>query len=201
MNWPLPADVGWCDDFDDGFIDQDKWRLPSDVDLIYERDEVLNFNISQPNANVVGSSIAANILDDRRIEDIYYMTTLRSYVGDIPTGVGLGILLANDKYLSLDLGSGPNGPGFEFSICPDPSADYEECEHLDGPDAIVGVPTFVRLVHVNDNLDFYLDGIPYLREDAHEPITAVEFYLFADPGGIIHVEMDDVCIIAPPGEK
>jgi len=48
----MPPRRSWSDDFADGVIDPAKWRLEADTALIYERNDVLNFDVPDGRSNI-----------------------------------------------------------------------------------------------------------------------------------------------------
>jgi hypothetical protein len=125
---------------------------------------------------------------------------LKSYQGDIPGAAGLAICLADGKRLRVDVGPGPkNGTGVEFSIYRIPPCidrDYSEEEHPIDEYFQPYVPTPIRAVWTGKELQFYINNERWLIEPAESSlITEFLFYMFADPGGVYHVTVDDVYVV------
>jgi len=191
----------WCDDFNDGRIDENKWLLPTDENYIYGRDGVLNLLNEVQAENLVGASLEATGAG-RPIREVSFTITLESYQGGIAGAAGLEVHLEGGRDLSVDVGPGSNDPGVEFSICRNPpcSGDYNEYDHPDGGPFPVGVSTPVRVVWTGEKVEFYVDNVFRVEQSVDPgPITELQFYMYADPGSVFHAKVDDVCVIYADG--
>jgi hypothetical protein len=206
----------WCDDFNAGTIDTSKWGPPTDGNLIFERDGVLNLANSSPAQTTLGSDLQAIGLG-RRIKEISLTLTLASNEGGNTGGAGLRVDLESGRDLYMYIGPGENAGGYpseaEFQICrnppcnPDNSNEYATYQSL----FPIGTPTHVRVNWRGDRVEFYIDDVlqdhnlesespqdpssmmELLSRD-HEPITQFGFTMYADPGSVFHATVDDLCV-------
>jgi hypothetical protein len=189
----LPLTSGWVDDFNNDPIDRTKWFGPTDAALIYEAEGVLNF--AAPVSPMEQGSNITVLPQGQAVQEVSFSISLESYEANIPGGVGIELLLSDGRTLNLDAGPGPNGPGSEFSICPDQDASYVDCDHPEGPSIEQNVPIFVQILQTEDYVDFFIDQVLYLREQIiSETIIRVRLYMYADPGSGFHTVVDNVYI-------
>jgi hypothetical protein len=100
----------------------------------------------------------------------------------------------------MDVGPGPNhGTGVEFSIYCEPpciARDYSEEEHPLNEYFELYVPTPIRVVWAGEELQFYINNNLKLTEPADSsPITEFLFYMYAEPGSVYPVTVDDVHVV------
>jgi hypothetical protein len=196
------AEPSWCDDFDDGTIDQSRWNLPTDSTIIYEQNGTLNFRVieEQSRDNDAWAGLDAKQAG-QPISEVSYTIALESYGENVPGGVGVDIFLMNeDPLYSFDIGPGPNGAGGEFSFCPNYDAGYDDCEHPTPlPDKAslsvnLQTPMQVRVVDTGKDITFYVDNELRANRPVNAPIENFQFYVYADPGSTLHAAIDNVCV-------
>jgi hypothetical protein len=204
---PLPTDTPspppsptLYDDFNGASLDESKWIFPTNENLIYQADGVLNLINTQPAEETVAANVRATRAN-RPIRQISFIINLKSYEGTISGGAGLAVCLADGKRLRVDVGPEPkNGTGVEFSIHRNPPCvprDYSEEEH-----PVVNeyfqpyVPTPIGVVWTGKEVQFYINNNLKVTEPANSSsITEFLFYMYADPGSVYHVTVDDVHVL------
>jgi hypothetical protein len=100
----------------------------------------------------------------------------------------------------MDVGPRPNNStGVEFSIYRNPpciARDYSKEEHTVNEYFQPYAPTPIRVVWTGKQLEFYINNNLKLTEPADStPITKFLFYMYADPGSVYHVTVDDVHVM------
>ncbi len=192
---PIPI-TQWCDNFNDGQIDQSKWLSPTDANLIYEQDGVLNLRVTAEQSQ--GGEVWAklNAIPAGQINAVSFATTLRSFTGAIPGAGGLGVDLEDTRIFSLDVGPGPDGPGSEFYLCHTlPCTAYDQSYHPGATSFPVNLLTPMRLVWTGETVKFFVNGEARVEAPTnYKSITGFHLYLYADPGSVFHATVDDVCV-------
>jgi hypothetical protein len=161
---PTPTPVQrvheWGDEFNGVEPDPTKWIPSTDKNRIYVRNGVLNLINELPTENLVGASMSATGAG-RRIKEISFVITLKSFEGNVPGGAGLGVYLDGSRDLQVDVGPGPNGPGIEFSVCRNPrcSGDYNEYDHPNGGAFPVGIATPMQVLWTGQAIEFYVNNV------------------------------------------
>jgi hypothetical protein len=196
------VEPSWCDNFDNGSIDENRWNLPTDPAIIYEENGVLNFRVRDDPSRVdeAWAGLEAK-LTDRLIAHISFTIRLISYGENTPGGTGVDVFLKDaEPVFSVDVGPGPNGPGGEFSFCPNFIAGYEECQHpTPAPNkaafpVILGTPIDVQISGTGNDLNFNIGN----QSLASAPVTAsienFQFFIYSDPGATLHATIDNACI-------
>ncbi len=190
--------MGWCDNFNDGLIDQSKWLLPADSSLLYEQDGVMNFRVTQAQSQAGNvDPVLESILLGKHVGEVTFTIALESFIGNIPGAAGPAYYLEDGRELSVDVGpGGPNGPAFEFSLCRTPTCkDYEDYFHPDGGDFPVGTRVPMKMTWTGESLKFYInDELRIEPSTLNNPITGFLFSMYADPNSAYHVTVDDVCV-------
>jgi hypothetical protein len=118
MSTPMPMTQTptLYDDFTGPILDENKWTLPTNKNLIYQAEGFLNLTNNQPAEETVSERLRA-IGANRPMRELSFIINLKSYQGSIPGAAGLAICLADGKRLRVDVGPGPNnGTGIEIVI-------------------------------------------------------------------------------------
>jgi hypothetical protein len=190
------VEPSWCDNFDDGRIDESRWNLPTDPTLIYEENGVLNFRV----VDDAWAGLEAKLTNET-IVDIRFTITLISYEENIPGGTGIDVFLKEaEPVFSVDIGPGPNGPGGEFSFCPDFNAEYDECQHptpvpnRGAFNVVVGKPIGIHVTGSGHDIIFDIDNQPLASAPVTAPIENFQFFIYADPDAALQATIDNVCV-------
>lgn len=183
------------DDFDDGLMGE-LWGQPTDDALIFERSGVLNFEIDRnetprPGEDSTSAQLAAVPQGNQALEAAF-TAVLASYEANVPGGVRLNLLLADGRLVYVDVGPSYETPGMEFLLCETTETPYDECRREDGPDVDIGVPTRIRAVWTGSRVDFFVDGAASASFPVNEAaIVEMELFVYADPGSVFHLTIDD----------
>lgn len=188
-----PTLLQWSDEFQDGELNVNRWVKPTDSNLIFESEGVLNFVAAFSEDSQSANTIA--LPQGLPVQEVTFTITLVAYEAGQPGGAGVSLVLNDGSLMSVDVGPGPEGAGAELSTCPSSDASYIDCAHREGPDFRLGDSVPIRLTWSDGYVDFYIGGSLYSREDAASQPVGVRFYMFADPGSVFHTTVDDVHIV------
>lgn len=185
------------DDFADGIIDPDKWLNPSDGDVVYESNGLLNFRIrSEQSLAADGMSARIEgISGGGQVEDVTYKATLVSSEAidsEQASGVRLDLFMSDGRLLSVDIGANDEGPGSEFLDCPTALSEYDECKTNQGPIVRGKRPSVVLATWSEEGVEVRFNGnLAHLFPTGGVAIVKLQFFVYADPGRGLHLTVDD----------
>ncbi len=180
------------DDFNDGILNPAKWTSPTDPKLIYEGNGVLNFEITAPPSETIGSKLDA-ITQLGRIEQVTYTATVVSSGANKSAGARLDLLLANGRLLQADVGTSEGGPGTEFLACPNSTVGYSECNPQPGRTVAVGEKLEMKAVWTSGAITFYIGVDPAASFPVDGvPVVGFGFSMYGDKDSVFHVGVDNV---------
>lgn len=186
--------AGFCETFEGQSLSA-FWHVEYGQEAFAARNGELYVEVDQPE----GESFKFSYIPLGQFQEVSASFQLRSSTSNVPGGVGISAVLNDGRDLSIDLGPGPDGAGFELGICPYGkicSGDYDEYFHLGGP-IVVGIEIPVRILLTEETAQFYVsDTLVHEELNSDNFITGVSLYAYGDPGAKFIMTADDFCIVS-----
>lgn len=180
----VEPEVGYCEPFEKGL---NIWDIEYGEEYIVVADGFLHF--------VVNNEGSFKMRAQGSFREISTNAQLNFTGRDIPGGLGLGVILSNGRDMTIDIGPGPNGPGFELSICPDScSGNYDEYDHPQAGTIRTGSEMMLRIVSTSNAIQFYIDNSLVYEVLEESPIAEAFIYGYGDPGSFFTASADNLCV-------
>lgn len=198
---PSPSSIDIVTDtFDTEQLDLTIWQPPSNAEITFVQNGVLNVLMTQQYIEDGESSSLSVTASTRSIREIAWTMTMVSFETRGEGGVALRVFMSDgaNHYISITHGGQAN---IEMGICQQLTCsgnyigNYDEYRHPDVRHIKEGIPVHLRIAWDSNELGFYVDEVRRAAAPAKgTPITDFRFTLYALNGGAFHVTVDDVVI-------